>query len=639
MRQLLLSEYRHFSDLFVPMFMVGILLSFSELSIHQGIIVTGLLIAGSTFFIKRLHHIKPIALLLIALLTGYAWTVGYVRTIHTPTVKYPLYDLEFKGKILEKSLTAKPQKIIVSDVRFLNRISEMTPEKIKLTYPKSEPVLSVGDIVTMRGFLRPPMDPVYPNAYDERHRLFLEGIGAVGHIQEILSVQSHPTEKQKLENIRLSIANRLQMLMPDEAAQIAVPLTIGEQSVVSQKLYRLFRSAGITHMLSVSGFHLSLLAAFVFLLIRSVLSFFPIVVERTSTKKIAAIMALVCATTYIFISGLQIPAIRSWIMLAIVLVALMFDRNAISVRSVSVAAFLILVVNPTLILNIGFQLSFMAVLVLTTLYQPLRHYIWPNKPGSFAGRFIKGLLGFMLVDTLITLATTPLIIYHFNQYALYSCIGNVLTGTLMSFWIMPLLFIGLALMPFGCDALFIKGAALGLEYVISVCEMIDRWPKAITIVPSFSTEALLCMAGGLVILCLLKTHLRWIGIPIILTGMIMAGIEPKPDLMIGDKGTTVAVRQPDGHLSFLTQSPDEYTVRTWLLKNGEEYRQVPVRQFLPDLIIINGKRVAFTDMACLSADICFLPTPNPRQRNAYPLYYPANRMIYIRPKKITVKTL
>ncbi|MBQ7413018.1 MAG: ComEC/Rec2 family competence protein [Alphaproteobacteria bacterium] len=639
MKSLFLSEYKHLSNLFVPVLMMGILTALSGVSLHWLIIGTGLSAAIISIIIKRFHCFKPTAWLLIFLLGGYTLTTGYLKAIHTPTLAYPLYDLDFKGKITEKSLTTEPQKIIVSDVHFLNRIGEITPEKIKLTYPKSEPVLSVGDTITVRGFLRPPMPSVYPYSYDERHRLFLEGIGAVGQIREVLSVHTHPSEKQKSASVRSSIAERLRALIPDETAQIAIPLTIGDQSVVSPRLYHLFRKAGITHMLSVSGFHLSLLAAFVFLLIRSVLSFFPVIVERTSTKKIAAIVALICSTAYIFISGLQIPAVRSWVMLTIVLIALMFDRNAISVRSLSIAAFLILIVNPPLILNIGFQLSFMAVLVLTTLYQPLRHFIWPNKPIGFPGRFMKGILGFILVDALITLATTPLTIYHFNQYALYSCIGNVLTGTLMSFWIMPMLFIGLVLMPFGCDAIFIKGAALGLEYVISVCEMIDHWPKAITIVPSFSTGALLCMIGGIMVLCLLKTHLRWMGIPIILTGIIVAVIEPKPDLMIGDKGSTIAIRQTDGHLSFLKISPNDYTARIWLLKNGEEYLPELPRPFLPDSIVIKGKQIAFSDTTCSSADICFLPVPNPRQRNAYPLYHPDNRMIYIRPTKIIVKTL
>ena len=638
-KQLLLTEYRYISDLYVPMFMMGILAALSADSLSW-IIWAGCAVSGCIFIaVPACYRLKPVGFLLIALTAGYIWASEYVSTIRTPTLARPLYDLELQGEIIEASLTAENQKVIVSNVHFLNRSDEIVPERIKLTYAQSTPVLSVGDTITVRGFLRPPMPPVYPSSFHEKQILSFQSIGAIGRIQDVLDIQSRSSAKQKLESLRLSVANRLRKLMPDEAVQIAIPLTIGEQNAVSPKLYRLFRSAGITHMLSVSGFHLSLLAAFVFLLVRSVLSFFPAIVERTSTKKIAAGIALVCATGYILISGLQIPAIRSWIMLAIVLVVLMFDRNAVSVRSLGIAAFLILAVNPTLILNIGFQLSFMAVLVLTTLYQPLRHFIWPDKPTGFAGHFMKTIFGFVVLDTLITLATTPLIIYHFNQYALYSCVGNVLTGTLMSFWIMPLLFIGLVLIPFGCEALFIKGAALGLEYVISVCEMIDRWPDAITIVPSFSVTALLLMIGGIIVICLLKTQIRWIGIGIIGMGISLTFFEPKPDLMIGDKGTTIAIRQADGHLSFLTQGPGDYTARIWSLKNGEEFVQKSSRQFLPDFIVIKGKRIAFTEEACAAADICFLPTQVPRQKNAYPLYDPNNRVIYIDSKKVRVDTL
>lgn len=641
---LLQTEYKNISVFYIVAFIAGIL-SWLD-GFHPSGFLWGVLIALPFVLLllnrKRYRWLHVLAFMTLFFGIGCFATAFRAESVQAPTIPKPMYHVVLTGTISDASVLMDSQKVIVTDVRFLNEPAVMPPTKIKLTFHQTEPRLTVGQTVQAEVFLRPPGRPVAPGAYNEARALWFQQIGAVGTINKVIHLSEAPhvsAIKKYIERIRTAISLRIQKAMPVEPARIAIPLVIGEQGVVSQHLYDIFRSAGITHVLSVSGFHLSLLAALVFFLIRGGLSFFPSIVERISTKKVAAFTALIFSVVYIAISGLQIPAIRSLIMIAVVLIAMLFDRNAFSVRSLSIAAFLILIVRPEMVLNIGFQLSFMAVLILVTLYDPLVRLIFPNRPVHLLIRFGAVILSFIIVDILTALATTPFIIYHFNQYALYSGVGNLLTGTILSFWVMPMLLFATLCMPFGGEVLFLKGAALGLEYVVVVCEAIQNWPLALTTFPSYGVAALLTMTFGVICLCLMRTRLRFVGFGVISLGVILAILTPRPDLLVGDKGFSVAERTADGKLHFLTTGESDYVRQAWLLRNGENPldNNVAYRQKLPSAIWMKHQKIAFSAKECSDADLCFLPEPNPTMPNALPLYEFNTRAVYITPLGIIVR--
>lgn len=630
-------ELKNISSFYIVLFIAGILtaLSFSVgESVFVHLITSLIILLGFTY---RFRFLKPIVYFLFFFTLGLAVMTYRINHTQTPMISKPLYNIELTGTVLDSSSLFNAQKIILSNVRFLNHPTSQTPTKIKLTYSKTTPLLKTGDTVKVRAFLRPPMPPVIPDMYHEKRMSFFQGIGAIGKIDSILEVRPNSSSfYSNLTSVRQTIADRIQSAMPEETARVAIPLTIGEQGVVSEHLYTIFRSAGIIHVLSVSGFHLSLLAAFIFFLTRSLLSFFPYIVEHFSTKKIAAVIALIIAGCYILISGMQAPAIRSFIMLAIVLIALLFNRNALSVRSLSIAAFVILFFAPDMILNIGFQLSFTAVLVLTTLYPQLRLWLFPDKPTSFVRRFFVLLGCLLLLDFLITLTTLPLTVYHFKQLAPYTLIGNLLTTAVLSFWIMPLLFLGLILIPFGLETVFFKAAAVGLSYVIGLCEQITNLPYSLITISPFNLTGLLFIIGGILLICLMKTRLRFIGMFIILIGFIISFQSERPSLLIGDKGQTVAVYQ-DKELRFLSRAQNDWTARNWLSYYGQS--ETPEILGIPNVLYLNGKRISFHSKTCPNADLCLLAHPNPKEKNALSLFENGVRLFYIDSEKIRIKKI
>lgn len=148
----------------------------------------------------------------------------------------------------------------------------------------------------------------------------------------------------------------------------------GEERAISREAVEMLRAAGLSHVLAISGLNMVLAAGTFLIGARTLLSFVPGLAERYSVKKIAAVGALLMVFFYILISGGAVSALRSWIMISIMLVALFFDRVSISLRNVALAALVILAWTPSAAAGPGFQMSFAATLALVAGYSRWRDH-------------------------------------------------------------------------------------------------------------------------------------------------------------------------------------------------------------------------------------------------------------------------
>src|SRR3989337_3137582 len=129
------------------------------------------------------------------------------------------------------------------------------------------------------------------------------------------------------------------------------------------------RDSGLAHILSISGLHMVIMAGTVFGLVRAWLALLPGLALRYPIKKWAAASALAAACFYLALSGAAVPTVRSWIMMSIVLIAVLLDRPALTMRNVALAALLILIVSPESLFDPSFQMSFDAVVGLVALVE------------------------------------------------------------------------------------------------------------------------------------------------------------------------------------------------------------------------------------------------------------------------------
>ena len=157
--------------------------------------------------------------------------------------------------------------------------------------------------------------------------------------------------------------------LPGETGEIAAALITGERGGISEEVTQAMRDSGLAHILSISGLHMVIMAGTVFWLVRALLALVPVLALRYPIKKWAAASALAAATFYLALSGAAVPTVRSWIMMSIVLIAVMLDRPALTMRNVALAALAILIVAPESLFDPSFEMSFAAVIALVALYE------------------------------------------------------------------------------------------------------------------------------------------------------------------------------------------------------------------------------------------------------------------------------
>lgn len=342
----------------------------------------------------------------------------------------------------------------------------------------------------------------------------------------------------------------------------------GEKAAISNKDREAYANAGIAHILAISGLHLSLVAGFVFVVVRLALSLIPAISLRFNTKKLAALGAIGVTFGYLLLSGMAVPAQRAFIMTLIVMVAILSDRKALSMRSVALAALGILLVFPEVLLTPSFQLSFAAVVVLIAFYesmaQTLTQHLREGNSPTLLGKFLSYVWGVLLTTTLATLATTPLTIYHFGHFTAQSWLSNLVAIPLMGFWIMPLGFLSLMAMPLGLENYPLQAMGLGIQWVTDLAYLVSSWPGANIPMPKPAPWVLGMVVLSTLWLCLWRAQWRYASLPVLVVGMCLFWVnQERPDVMISPDGRLLGIMTPDGILFLSAFKHNRFTRKVW----------------------------------------------------------------------------
>ena len=175
----------------------------------------------------------------------------------------------------------------------------------------------------------------------------------------------------------------------------------------------------------------------------------------------------------------------------------------------------------------------------------------------------------MLVSLLAGAATIPYIAYHFHRISPYGVIANLVAMPAVSVWVMPAGIFGLMSMPLGVDGFWWRVMGQGIDWMISVAQWVASFPGALGRVAAFGTGPMLLASAGLVVLCLLKTPLRFIGALFIGVAAFLMVRAPQPDVMIAADGSAVAVRGENGRLAMVKSGSDVFAWREWLAADAD----------------------------------------------------------------------
>lgn len=526
----------------------------------------------------------PASLFLVAFLLGFTLAKARTEAVRAPVLGATSGLVTIVGAIEATRPAARSMvrlRIAVEGIEGVR--AEAWPAVVEVTARRPAGRLRLGDRVSLGARLAPPGRPVEPGGYDPALRLWFEGVGATGFSMEAPSVLPDRgavggSIKGAIESVRATIGNRIGAALPPLEASIATALVTGERGNIPTSVNDDLRASGLYHILSISGLHLTLVAGAVFWGLRAGLALSPYLALNYPIKKWAAAGSLLAALGYLAISGAEVATQRAVLMLAIMCLAVMLDRPALSMRNVAIAGLAILLWTPEALVSASFQMSFLAVLGLIAfveIYAGWRSRRPPESArsvstGARLGRFVLVTLAVTAATTLIASLFTSLpAAYHFNRIAYYAVLANVLAMPLVSFIIMPAGLIATALMPLGLEAAPLHLMALGIDGTLEIARWVASLPGSTEVVRSMPTLAALSMSAGAIWFCLWRGRLRaWAAIPVLL-GLLLAPWGSRPDILIENAARNVAVRTAEG-LAVARPRRARYAIERWLLDDGDD---------------------------------------------------------------------
>jgi competence protein ComEC len=494
--------------------------------------------------------------------------------VAAPILERDVGPVRIEGRILAIDPLPSGQRLVLQDPVIAGVAPDLTPARLRIKLMREAPGLEVGDRVSLLGKLSPPAPPFAPGGFDFQRDAFFDGIGAIGFAFGAAQVEaSAGTAPGRIDmvvgDLRRTITARILAVLPGPEGAMAVALIAGTQTAIDKPTMTAMRDSGLAHLLSISGLHVGFVAAILFFCVRALLALWPALALRYPIKKWAALAALLGAGFYTLLAGSPIPTQRAFLMTGLVLLAVLVDRVAFSMRLIAWAAFVVLLVRPDAMVGPSFQMSFAAVMALIAAYEGSRE--WRATLRAEAGPVRRSFLylGGLIATSLIAgAATAPFAIYHFNRFSEYSVIANLLAIPLTGFWVMPWAVAACLLMPFGLEALALVPMGWGIEGVIWIAQTVAGWPGAVLLLPAMPLAGLILVTLGGLWLCLWRRRWRYWGVVAIVAGMASMLLTQTPDILVADDGKLLAVKAKDGRLVLNTQR-NSLTTETWLRRAGQ----------------------------------------------------------------------
>jgi competence protein ComEC len=536
-------------------------------------------LATVAILVRRRPVAFPLMLAVAAVAAGFATATLRTLALAHPVLRAPVYNVTLSGFVETREERERTDRIVVRVYAIDAPRADVLLERVRLSVKKGT-APAVGSYISLKTRLSPPLQPLRPGGYDFARDLYFHGIGASGLASGPITIAPPPEPPGRwlrfasmVEGIRDAVDARIRATVKGDAGAIASALLTGKRDALTQQLNDAMFISGIGHVLSISGYHMAVVAGMVFFVVRGFLALVPALALRRPIKKWAALAALVMATLYLVLSGAEVATQRSYIMIAIVLLGVMADRPPLTFRSLSVAALAVLLLSPESLVHPSFQMSFAATLALIALYQHGLPWLGAGAKSSLGARValwgVREMVALVLASLVAGLATTPYGAFHFHRLAPYGVLANLAAMPVVSVVVMPAGILGLMAMPFGFDAPFWRLMEFGIDWMSAVALWVANLPGAVGHMAAFGSGILALVTAGLIAGCLLRTPLRLIGALIVVVGCVLALRTIQPDVLVAASGDGFAVRGPDGRLQVLKVGNDGFAIREWLAADGD----------------------------------------------------------------------
>ncbi len=538
--------------------------------------LAALLLVSLAWSIRQGRHIR--AALVLAALVAFGASAAQWRVMRVDT------------QMLSRSIITDLQGIVVNAerradgrVRYLievmsqssgikNRVARDFDGLMRVTARKGGPNIGVGEGIAGKVKVAPPSGAAYPGGYSFAFQSWFNGIGASGFFlgkPEATSLPPTSSPRLWIAGLRADISALIRRTLPGRNGGLAAALIVGDRSGIDEETAEALRRSGLAHILAISGLHMALVAATVISGLRWLLALFPDVVQAYPVRKWAAAGALAAATFYLVLSSASVATQRAYIMVAIMLVAVMLDRRALTMRNVAIAAFVVLIMTPEAILMPGFQMSFAAVAALVATYETLSRRSRQSGLNSKMAQYgmvrrflVRDVGGLALTSLVAGIATGLFAAYHFHRVAPLGLIANLGAMPLVSLVVMPLALVSVLAMPFGLEQYPLALMAYGTEGVVNVAEWVsERGPSGNTGLVPLAT--ILGGAIALLLACLFRTRLRLLSLVALIAAAAGFLSRDQPDVLILENGAQIGLLDGQGALHLMRPKAEKFSTEIW----------------------------------------------------------------------------
>jgi competence protein ComEC len=285
-----------------------------------------------------------ISLGFLAIALGFAVATLKTALIDHTVLRYPAYSVALSGFVELREESQKTDRFVLRVEKLDGARVIGRPQRVRLSIRRGM-TPPAGAFIETKAQLNPPLQPLRPGSYDFARDLYFQRIGASGFVHGAIKIVTPPTEaglrlraNATVQGLRDAIDTSIRSVLSGDVGSIASALITGKRDAITPSLYDAMFVSGIGHVLSISGYHMAVVAGIVFFIVRALLALIPGLSDRAPIKKWSAFAALLITAFYLVLSGAEVATQRSFIMIAIVLIGVLLDRPILTLRTVTIAA-------------------------------------------------------------------------------------------------------------------------------------------------------------------------------------------------------------------------------------------------------------------------------------------------------------
>lgn len=492
-----------------------------------------LFLAGVTLF-QHISHLPPgwvpgllgLAVLFALIRWGVRWWVwlplGWGWAAACALVQQvPELPPEWVGRTVEARLTIEDLPARKRNItRFVARIK--TPDgtvgpvsRVRLSW-RDAPELRAGGSWRARLRVKPAHAYRNPGSWDYSAWLYRHGIRYTGYVVDGTAEPDGPAGCCWIARVRQSIRDSLQRIdAPAKGKAILQALVLGDRSSITHDMRETLSATGVSHLLAISGLHISLAAGLVGFLVARGWRRIP-VCRHTPAMVAGAVAGLVAATLYALISGMGLPAQRALLMLASAVLLLWFRRSWSPWQLFGQVLLVVLVFEPDAVLDAGFWLSFVAVGAILALVPHTRGRPW--------------WLTWLIIQAGISIALYPVLLAFDMPMAPFGFLINLLMVPLFSLVLIPAAMLAVIILLLGGYAPPVEWVATVLTWVWGGLSWLAQW-HPLSLRPAWSPATLSGLFLGSAML-LAPPGMRTRGAGLLL--ILGCHLPPRPDLQQGE---------------------------------------------------------------------------------------------------------